>query len=310
MQELRQLVDSYGDRILLGETGEVVFYGNGRNELHSVFNFPLITKLDAPQLHQTLAERLPTIPDGAWEANTVGNHDRSRSWSFYADGQDDQRRSQMALAMVMFLRGTPVYYYGEEIGMQDGKPPAIEQFKDGLGTWFYHALRRQGKNHNEAFQVAADFFCRDRCRTPMQWANGANGGFSPMGVKTWLLVNDNAQTGVNVADQQDDPNSMLTFFRQIAQVRQAYEVLRRGNITLISDSGNVLAFWRQTSKKRVLVALNMSTEMSELRVETVTSTSSVQSVSQRIYTNYPEQTWNGETAKLILQPYEIWIGGV
>jgi alpha-glucosidase len=300
MQELRQLIDSYDERILLGETHEVAYYGNGRNELHSVFNFPLISELNAPELRKVLNERLPSLPDGAWEGNTIGNHDRTRSYTFYADGKHDQQRAQMALAMVMFLRGTPVFYYGEEIGMQDAKPPAIDEFRDGLGVWFYHALRRHGEAHDEAFTAAVDFFCRDRCRTPMQWTKEPNAGFSPADVETWLPVRDDFSSGTNVAEQIDDADSMLTFFKQIGAVRQENEALRRGELTLLQESGDVLAFWRHTSHQCCLVALNMSAEVAKVELETA--------VTSRIYANYPEKEWGGETAVINLQPYEIWIG--
>jgi alpha-glucosidase len=299
MQALRRLVEGYGDRILLGETSEVAYYGDGGDELHSVFNFPLISKLEAPLLRQTLAGRLPTLPSGAWEANTVGNHDRARSYSHYADGLDDEARARMALAMVMFLRGTPVFYYGEEIGMRDASPPAIEDFLDGLGFWFYHELRRTGVEPSEAYQAAAAF-CRDRCRTPMQWWNAPNAGFSPPGVETWLPVSGDHAQGVNVEDQQDDPDSMLSFFRQIIEVRQEHVALRRGEIEVIPSTGDVLAFWRRAPEQSLLVALNMSAQVSELELETA--------IDRRIYTNYPENRGDKQIQTRTLQPYEIWIG--
>jgi glycosidase len=107
---LRQFVEGYGERILLGEMSAVAFYGNGRDELHSVFDFRLVSRLEAPLLRQTLAERLPTLPEGGWEANTIGNHHRTRSYSFYSDGLHDELRARIALAMVMFLRGTPMQW--------------------------------------------------------------------------------------------------------------------------------------------------------------------------------------------------------
>jgi alpha-glucosidase len=299
MQRLRQLVEGYGERILLGETSEVVFYGNGRDEIHSVFDFPLISKLEAPLLRQTLAERLPTLPPGAWESNTVGNHDRTRSYSYYGDGKHDELRARMALAMVMFLRGTPVFYYGEEIGMRDAPPPDIDQFQDGLGVWFYHALRERGETHSAAYQAAVDF-CRDRCRTPMQWCNGPNAGFAPAGVATWLPVSGDHAMGVSVEDQQDDPDSMLSYFRQIVEVRQEHVALRRGETEVIPNTGDVLAFWRRDPEQSLLVALNMSARVSELELETP--------IDRGIYTNYPEHCGDKLTHTRTFQPYEIWIG--
>lgn len=299
MRRLRQVVDEYDACILLGETGEVDYYGNGQDELHSVFSFPLISKLDAPLMRQTLAERLPTIPKGAWEANTVGNHDRSRSFSYYADGRDDDLRARVALAMVMFLRGTPVFYNGEEIGMRDVRPASVEDFKDGLGVWFYHALQRQGATKEEAYEIAVTYFCRDRCRTPMQWANQPHAGFSPAHVSPWLPVGQSYTAGINVAEQEADPTSMLTFFRQLVQVRQTHQALRLGDISLMLDTGNVLAFWRHTAEQKCLVALNMSAERVTLPLKNDII---------NLYTSRSSQP--RVTGQLTLQPYEIWVGEV
>ena len=299
MEELRRLVEGYGDRLLLGETSEVAYYGDGSNGLHSVFAFPLISKLEAPLLRRTLGRRLPALPPGAWEANTVGNHDRARSYSFYGDGLHDEARARMALAMVMFLRGTPVFYYGEEIGMRDAPPPAIEEFLDGLGVWFYHELQRTGIDDDEAYGAAAAF-CRDRCRTPMQWRNAPNAGFAPPGVETWLPVSGDYAVGVCVEDQQDDPDSMLSYFRQIVEIREEHVALRRGEMEVVPGTGDVLAFWRRDPKQSLLVALNMSAQVSELELETP--------IDRTIYTNYPEKHGDKQTHTRTLQPYEIWIG--
>lgn len=299
MERLRKVIDEYDDRILLGEVSEVEYYGDGTNEIHSVFNFPLITELEAPRLREILLDRLPTIPTGAWECNTVGNHDRTRSYTLYSDGSDNEARARMALAMVMFLRGTPMIYYGEEIGMRDGAVPAIDDFRDGLGTWFYHSLRRKGRSHAEALKVAADYFCRDRCRTPMQWDNAPNGGFSPSEIETWLPVNTDFDTGINVAEQENDSDSTLSFFKQIAQVRSANKLLRKGEITLLPDTDNVLAFWRHNPEKRILVALNMSAQVAELNLPT--------SNFRLIYTNGPHSA-SSDDSQLHLQPYQIFVG--
>jgi alpha-glucosidase len=299
MERLRQVIDEYNDHILLGEVSEVEYYGDGVNEIHSVFNFPLITKLEAPLLRQILLERLPTIPIGAWECNTVGNHDRTRSYTLYSDGSDDEARARMALAMVMFLRGTPMIYYGEEIGMRNGAVPAIEDFRDGLGTWFYHSLRRKGQTHAEALKITADFFCRDRCRTPMQWDNTPNGGFSPAEVDTWLPVNTDFGKGINVAEQERSPDSTLSFFKKIVQVRRENEALGNGEITLIPGTGDVLAFCRHNPEQHLLVALNMSAQVSKLHLTA--------SNFRLIYTNAQHPALS-ENDQLRLQPYQIFVG--
>ena len=134
----------------------------------------------------------------------------------------------------------------------------------------------------------------------MQWANVPNGGFSPTGVVTWLPVSETYAQGVNVAGQQDDPGSILSFFRQIARVRQGTAALRRGEMNLLPDSGDVLAFWRRTPEQSCLVALNMSAQVSEFRPEAT--------IAHRIYSSHAGSEGEAETGLLSLQPYEIWVG--
>ena len=91
---LRQVCDEYEDRVLLGETEDVSYYGNGGNMLHSVFNFDVMSleRLDPVAIRKVIDDRWPQLPPGAWESNTVGNHDRPRSMSVYADGQPGDRQ--------------------------------------------------------------------------------------------------------------------------------------------------------------------------------------------------------------------------
>ncbi|MAT45714.1 MAG: glucohydrolase [Anaerolineaceae bacterium] len=263
IKEIRGLVDDYEDRILLGEIEDVEFYGKEANELHSMFNFPLIvrTGLDAKTIHKNLSERYKALPAWAWECNTVGNHDRARSFSFYSDGKDNQKRARMALALVAFLRGTPVFYNGEEIGMKNYQPAGITDIKDRLGIFFYDLLRKKrGLDHKSAFDFVVNEMCRDYCRTPMQWENAPNAGFSPEGVETWLPVNKDYEQGVNVSDQKEDPTSMLNYFRELIQIRQANPALMDGDIELLEDKAPVFAFTRRSEDQHLMVVFNMSGE--------------------------------------------------
>lgn len=304
MKRVRSVVDQYPNRILLGETDDVLYYGNGNDELHSVFNFDMLrltqNLLDAEGLRGVFRKRLPTIAAGAWEANTVGNHDRPRSYNFYGDGQHDDLRARAALALTMFLRGTPVFYSGEEVGMTDYPIQDIETFRDNLGVWVYHTLhQKRGMSQGEALHTA-NVLGRDKCRTPMHWENAPNAGFSPSGVQTWLPINPNYAQGINVADQRYDSASMLSFFRKIVRVRQQNHALRTGDFTLL-DTGQVFAFWRTDSRQACFVALNLVAEPVDLRL-------GLQRV-RRIYSSIHSQTGVfDDLAGLHLAPYEIYVG--
>jgi len=270
MRELRSLVDGYPDCVLVGETEGTEYYGNGHNELHLVFNFPLMEAdhLTPQWVRRNQSQRLGQLPPGAWPCNTLGNHDRQRIYSKYGDGRNDLAFAKLSLALMLTLRGTPFLYYGEEIGMTDLLLDDIAQFRDNLGLWYYNMEREMGLRPQEAVRCAARFG-RDKNRTPMQWADAPNAGFSPPGVTPWLPVNPNSAQGVSVASQRADPESLLNFYRRLLRLRKQTPALVTGDYEpLLQESPDCLAFLRSCpSGQSYLVVLNMSGEPQTIRPE-------------------------------------------
>ncbi len=264
MKELRALLDEYpGDRVLIGEDDDIAYYGNGNDELHLVFNFPLMrtNRLTPAWVRANQAQRLSALPPGAWPCNTLNNHDTTRTKTAFGDGVHDDAIARVNAALLLTLRGTPVLYNGEEIGMTDLMITQLDQLRDNQAINMYHLARQQGVSHDEAITMAARI-SRDRCRTPMQWANAPNAGFSPSGVRTWLPVNPNYAQGVNVADQEDDPNSMLNFYRRLIALRKRTPALLAGDYAPLDvDSQDVFAFARQLEGSACVVLLNMSDQV-------------------------------------------------
>ncbi|MFN3705447.1 MAG: alpha-glucosidase [Thermoflexales bacterium] len=261
MKELRALVDAYpGDRVLIGEDDNIAYYGNGNDELHLVFNFPLMrtNRLTPAWVRANQEQRLGALPPGAWPCNTLNNHDSTRMKTAFGDGIHDDAIARVNAALLLTLRGTPVLYNGEEIGMTDLLIRDLDQLRDHQSLNMYHLARAQGVSHEEAIEITARI-TRDRCRTPMQWANAPNAGFSPAGVRTWLPVNPNYAEGVNVADQENDPHSLLNFYRRLIAVRKRTPALMEGEYAPLDvDSEAVLAFTRRTVGSACVVLLNMS----------------------------------------------------
>ena len=107
MQELRALLDTYpGDRVLVGEDEDVAFHGTGDNELHLVFNFPLMRagRLTPEHIRANQAIRLAELPPGAWPCNTLGNHDQSRIHTHFGDKQHDAALARLHAALVLISR--------------------------------------------------------------------------------------------------------------------------------------------------------------------------------------------------------------
>jgi len=202
--------------MLIGEDENLAYLGDGSNELHLVFNFPLMRteRLTPAWIRRNQNQRLTElgkISTDAWPCNTLGNHDSSRIWTRYSDGMHNAEQARLCLALLLTLRGTPFLYNGEEIGMTDLYLTEIGQFRDLLGVWYYQAqVKDLGLAPEEALEKAARL-TRDKNRTPMQWSQHNNGGFCPADVQPWLPVNPNYSTGVNVQDQAQDPESLLYF---------------------------------------------------------------------------------------------------
>jgi alpha-glucosidase len=198
------------------------------------------------------------LPLGAWPCNTLNNHDTPRLYTRYGDGKNDEAIARTSLALMLTLRGTPFLYNGEELGMSDYYLPDINLFGDPPSIWFYHQEIAKGTPPDVALTRAAHD-TRDRCRTPFQWRNAPNAGFSPQGVRTWLPINPNYAQGVNAADEQDDPKSMLNFYKQMLRVRKENTALIIGEyIPLHETSEKYLAFLRESTspQQTCLVVIN------------------------------------------------------
>jgi len=266
LQEMRDLVDSYpDDKLLVGELSDTEYLGNGTDELHMVFNFPLMAAgITKEIVSQNQKERLPLHPKGSWQGNTLSNHDVSRIRSKY--GKDlitDQSLKHSAFLMAT-LKGTPFIYYGEEIGMKNFDLDNIEDFMDLKSVNLYNKEIQRGLTKDEALKVA-QLDTRDRCRTPMPWANSPNGGFSPEGIKTWLPVDPEYKEGINVADELVDKNSILNFYKDIINFRNSSDILKFGDYKEIITNNKELLIFRRTYKdKSLYVVINYSNNKIEI----------------------------------------------
>jgi alpha-glucosidase len=258
---LRKMIDEYEDRVLIGETDDISFYGDADNELHLNFNFPLMrtSHITAAHVNTNQSQRLAALPAWAWPCNTFGNHDSARAFSNYGDGQNNALQARLYLMLLLTLKGTPFLYNGEEIGMSDYAILEPKKFRDPLSTLFYGwAKSIMGMSEGEAAMVGA-MRGRDKCRTPMQWGTTANGGFSPAGVAPWLPVNPDFSNGVNVDAQLDDPNSLLSFYKEMLQFRKQHPALALGEyIPQQMDNPDVLYYHRKLGSTTVYILLNMS----------------------------------------------------
>jgi alpha-glucosidase len=206
LRRWRTVVDAYEpQRILLGETWVMDFdrlarfYGNGQDELHLAFNFPFtFSDLNADALRCVVEATEAALPAGAWPVWMLSNHDVVRFPTRMADG--DERKARAALFVLLALRGTPVLYYGDELGMPEAQVP-VDRRRDMDG--------------------------RDGARTPLPW----NGAWT----NPWLP--ETARVA-SVEAQRADRDSFLTFCRAlIAQRRASPDLLEGDYETLPAPDG-------------------------------------------------------------------------
>jgi len=241
LRRWRRIADKHNpQRLLIGETNVhllstlMEFYGNGHDELHGGFNFVFLNAaLDAGAMRAIVEEVEATLPEGAWPIWTGSNHDISRLATRWAGG--DMAKVRCALLILLTLRGTPFLYQGDEIGLTDG---AIERsdVRDPVGARFWPYYKG-----------------RDAERTPMPWSNSPGGGFTATGVRPWLPLADPAPC--NVADQRDDPDSVLAFTRRAIARRAHNDDLAVGRYRSLPSSDDTWVFGRGEA---TTVALNMS----------------------------------------------------
>ncbi len=257
IREIRTIIDEYQDRVLIGETfidstlyESAIFYGINNDELHLPFTFEFPFSPWYPgYLQQEIAKKELITPQAAWASYFLDNHDIPRHLSRWVECSlctNQLGIAQAAAAILLTVRGTPILYYGQEIGMVDNEDIPPEKIQDKV------VLISETEESPET---------RDGARTPMQWNDSVNAGFSwGKNVKPWLPVHQN-YTEVNVEREFKDPDSILNFYRKLIKARKQNEALRIGNWrTLIHYPYEHLAYVRETKAERVLIVINFSYE--------------------------------------------------
>src|SRR6267154_3536939 len=243
LQKLRKIADEYS-AVLIGETwtSDIAeldrYYGQGSGELQLPmdFLFTMVNKLSPAEFRRQIA-----AVNGAhgWPVFLISNHDIERSYNRYGNGKNNDAIAKLMAAFYLTLRGTPIMYYGEEIGMENNDPKRREDVKDPIG--------RTGWPKEKG---------RDGERTPMQWSNAPNAGFSD--ATPWLPVPPSYQTH-NVANESQDPNSVLSLYRKVLALRHTNQALLEGSYAALNeDDPNLMSYLRSYKGKAVLVVLNMS----------------------------------------------------
>src|SRR5712692_10596334 len=237
LRDLRKVADQH-NAVLIGETwtkdvSELKqYYGEHSNELQMPmdFLFTTVNKVSATEFRRQIA----AVDAAGWPVYVLSNHDIVRSYVRYGNGQHNDAIAKLMAGLYLTLRGTPIMYYGEEIGMENNDPKSKDEVKDPIGrAGWPKEIGRDGE------------------RTPMQWNDSANAGFSK--AKPWLPVPPSYKTH-NVAAEMKDQNSVLSFYRQLLALRHSEPALLDGSyISINEDDPHALAYLRRYKDEAILV---------------------------------------------------------
>lgn len=247
LAEIRSVLDEY-DAVAIAEIEAMEwdswaeYYGDGLMGMHLPFAFKLIeTPWNAEALRSVIRSLEAALPAGGWPVLALDNHDRSRLATRI--GRDNAR---LAAMLLLTWRGTPVLFYGNELGLIDQDVPRDRQ-RDTFGLIF-----EDGVSHDPA-------------RTPMPWNDGVNGGFSTAAEDDlWLPVCREFKT-INVEAQLRRSDSMLNLYRRLLRVRKESPALHGGSYAEHpAGDDTCLAFVRQAGDERMVVLLNLGDDARDI----------------------------------------------
>jgi alpha-glucosidase len=251
LERIRATIDEFPARFTVAEVGgpdplaEMKAFTEGGKRLDSAYNFDFLYApcLTAPLVRASLSQWSGADGEG-WPSWAFSNHDAPRSVSRWTRDGDTARAARLGLLLLLSLRGNPIIYQGEELGLPQGEV-AFEDLQDpeAIANW-PHTLGRDG------------------ARTPMPWqASAPQAGFSSAN-RTWLKL-DPAHARLAADRQAADPGSTLAYTRQLLHLRRQHPALVSGDITLLDTPEPLLAFIRKADGERVLCVFNLGHEAEE-----------------------------------------------
>ncbi len=293
MRKLRGAAEEYGS-VLIGETwtsnvSELKdYYGAKNDELQLPMDL-MMTEFKGLSADRYRKHIGAVDAAGGWPTYVITNHDIVRSYTRYADGAHNDDIAKMMAALYLTLRGTAIMYYGEEIGMENNDPKSKDEVQDPIGKLAWPLEKG-----------------RDGERTPMQWSDSTNAGFSK--TKPWLPVPASAKTH-NVASEQRDNNSVLSFYRQLLALRHKEPALLDGSyIALNENDPNVFTYVRRYRDEAILVVLNMSA--TEQKVQLDLSPLGFSSPKLSVLLTDFHKPLAGLTDALPMEPYSVFIAKI
>lgn len=277
LQEMNQKVLSHYDLMTVGECAGVTIeeakkYANadGR-ELSMVFQFEHVEangpmgkwtdeRVQLKDFKTTMSKWQTELEGKAWNSLFLGNHDQARSVSRFGNDAPEYRAvsAKMLVTCLHMMQGTPYVYQGEELGMTNCPFPTLEDLRDIESINAFHELTEAGKVNPEDMMRYIRLRGRDNARTPMQWDDSANAGFTTG--TPWIMVNPN-YTEINAKAEMEDPDSVFRYYQKIIGLRKKEKVMVYGTYQLLDpDNEKLYVYTRTLDNEKLLVICNFTEE--------------------------------------------------
>ena len=316
LQEMRQKALNNADTITVGECSGVTleeakkYARSDEKELNMVFQFEHMDvdsdekagkwttrKMDLRDLKKILTRWQKGLQDIAWNSLYWENHDQPRSVSHFGNDSDEYREisAKMLATCIHMMQGTPYVYQGEELGMTNCPFNTLENFRDLESINAFHELTEQGKMTEEEMMAAIGYKGRDNARTPMQWDDSANAGFSGADATPWIMVNPN-YTKINAKDQVSREDSVFKYYQKLIKLRHESDLIVYGTYDLIlDDDKDIYAYIRTLGDEKLIVYCNFSENTREVELPEEFTDGKI------LISNYNDAK---VSEKITLRPYE------
>ena len=316
LQEMNQKVLSKYDIMTVGETAGVTieeaqkYAGDDRNELNMVFQFEHVesgcgdygkwttAKYDFKEFKNIMIKWQEELQGKAWNSLFLGNHDQPRSVSRFGNDNPVYRETsaKMLATCIHMMQGTPYVYQGEELGMTNIYFDKLEDYRDIESINYFEEFTESGLMTPEYMMKCLMLRSRDNARTPMQWDDSKQAGFTEG--EPWIKVNPNYKK-INAAQQLEDPDSVFHYYQKLIRLRKEKDIIVYGEFEpLYREDEQIFAYTRKQDQEKLLTVCNFSDKNAEVEVPEEFKGA------ECLITNLGRKEFE---RKIVLNPYEAFV---
>ena len=316
LQEMNREVLSRYDIMTVGETSGVTieeaqkYAGEAGKELNMVFQFEHVDngsgdygkwtteKYDFKEFKRIMIKWQEELQGKAWNSLFLGNHDQPRSVSRFGNDNPAYRETsaKMLATCLHMMQGTPYVYQGEELGMTNVYFDKLEDYRDIESINFFTELTEAGLMTPEYMMKCLMLRSRDNARTPMQWDDSEQAGFTDG--ESWIKVNPNYKE-INAAQQLEDPNSIFHYYQKLIRLRKEKDIIVYGGFEpLYRDDEQIFAYIRRQEQEKLLTVCNFSDKNAEMEIPEEFKGA------ECLITNLDRTVFEG---RIVLKPYEAFV---